>query len=576
MVVVWSAYSTNIETPPSSPANITTCRAASETSVYLEWKAVANAKTYDIEYTTKKEYFDGSDQTTTVSSIEFNHYEKTGLTSGERYFFRVRAVNEAGASTWSEITSVVIGKKPAPPTTWSSTTTAIVGEPLNLYWVHNSEDGSSETYADLEIYINGVKELIDPIKKSTDEELKDKTSYVTIDTTPYIEGTVIQWRVRTAGITNVYGDWSVQRTIDVYAPPTLTLGLIDTNDDPIEVLTSFPMYVSALAGPNTQRPIGYYVTVTSEEIYETTDNLGNVKMVNKGDAVYSKHFDISDPLMIELSAQNIDLENNIHYTVTVTAAMNSGLTVKKSAEFRVAWTDVRYDPNAEIAVDTERLVTYIRPYCVDENGRLVEDVSLSVYRREFDGGFTELMTGLDNTTKTFITDPHPALDYARYRVVAITNSTGAVSYYDLPGVPIGETAIVIQWGEDWTNFNILNEDPLEQPPWAGSIVKLPYNIDISDKQDPDVSFVEYIGRQHPVTYYGTQIGTASTWKASIDKNDTDTLYALRRLAVWMGNVYAREPSGSGYWANVKVSLGKAHRDLTIPVTLEVTRVEGGI
>ena len=54
----WSDYSSNATTIPSSPSKITTCRASSETSIYLEWTAVSSATTYEIEYTTKKEYFE--------------------------------------------------------------------------------------------------------------------------------------------------------------------------------------------------------------------------------------------------------------------------------------------------------------------------------------------------------------------------------------------------------------------------------------------------------------------------------------------------------------------------------------
>jgi hypothetical protein len=43
----------------------------------------------------------------------------------------------------------------------------------------------------------------------------------------------------------------------------------------------------------------------------------------------------------------------------------------------------------------------------------------------------------------------------------------------------------------------------------------------------------------------------------------------------MGNIYVREPSGVGYRAQVKVSFGRKHRDLTIPVTFTITRVEEG-
>ena len=107
-------------------------------------------------------------------------------------------------------------------------------------------------------------------------------------------------------------------------------------------------------------------------------------------------------------------------------------------------------------------------------------------------------------------------------------------------------------------------------------MKLLYNIDVSDNNSPDVSLVNYIGRKYPVTYYGTQIGSTSTWNVAIEKSDTETLYALRRLQVWMGDCYVREPSGSGYWANITVTFSQKHKELTIPVTLNITRVEGGV
>lgn len=299
-------------------------------------------------------------------------------------------------------------------------------------------------------------------------------------------------------------------------------------------------------------------------------------MVGQGEEVYSKFFDTSEDLLVEMSANNVDLENNISYKVSCTVSMNSGLTAESSSEFTVAWTDEEYEPNIEIGFNEDDISTYIRPFCKDAEGNLIEGIILSVYRREFDGEFTELATNIDNLSNTYITDPHPALDYARYRVIAMSSSTGAVSYNDIPGYPIGEKSLVIQWDEQWTSFDISNEiDGSSQVPWSGSLLKLPYNVDVSDSYSPDVELVEYIGRKHPVSYYGTQRGTTQTFNTEIDKTDEETLYALRRLSIWMGNVYVREPSGSGYWANVTVSFSQKHRELTIPVTLSVTRVEGG-
>lgn len=572
----WSEYSDNYGTIPSPSEGIIAIKALSKTSVSIDWENVKNAKTYEIQYTTDKRYFDSSSEVenTTVDSV-VGHAEITGLEPGNEYFFRVRSANDKGESDWTSIKSIILGEKPSAPTTWSSTTTVIVGEPLNLYWVHNSVDGSSQTQASLELDIDGITYNY-TINNSTDEDEKDKTSVYEIDTSKYTEGTKILWRVMTRGITEDYSEWSVQRTVDVYAPPTLSLVVNNSDGDAIDTLTSFPCYVSATMGPSTQSPIGCHIAVVAEEGYETVDSVGNVKMVKAGESVYSKHFDVStNPMIIELSANSIDLQNNITYTVRGTASMNSGLTAESTYSFTVAWTDNEYEPNAEIGYDKETFSTFIRPYCENEYREPLKNVTLSVYRREFDGTFTELATGLDNEKGTFIVDPHPSLDFARYRVVATTINTGAISYSDIPGYPIDEKAVIIQWDAEWTDFEVSEEDESEKPAWSGSLLRLPYNIDVSENNSSDVSLVKYIGRQHPVTYYGTQLGVSSTWNVVIPKSDKETLYALRRLSVWMGDVYVREPSGLGYWANVSLSFNQTHRDPSIPVTINVTRVDGG-
>lgn len=576
----WTDFTSPAETIPSAPGSITTIRGASSTSIYLEWTAVNSAKTYELEYTTNVNYFDGSNETTSVTGIEFNHYTVTGLESGDEYFFRVRAVNDQGESGWTGIKSVVIGKAPAAPTTWSSATTVITGQTLNLYWVHNAQDGSKETYAEVEITINDGPPQTYTIENPTadDDEAEEKTKYYTVNTSTYTEGTTLKWRVRTAGITKQYGEWSIMRTVDIYAPPTLTLSLTDQNGDAITTLTSFPMFVNGLAGPNTQEPIGYHLSIIADTGYQTVDSIGQTKIVNAGDEVYSEYIDTNDALLVELSASNIDLENNVSYTVSVRVSMNSGLTADAETSFTVSWTDTEIPLDAEVAIDPETYVAYVTPYSQDpETGEFTEGYRLAVYRREFDGTFKEIASGLDSALYTVVTDPHPALDYARYRVVAIANDTGAVSYYDVPGYPMPEEApIIIQWDEEWSDFEITDIDERAQPVWNGSMLTLPYNIDVNDNNVPDVALVNYIGRTYPVSYYGTSIDSSSSWSTEIPADDVDTIYQLRRLAIWQGDCYVREPSGSGYWANVNVSFTKTHQELTIPVTLDITRVEGGI
>lgn len=628
----WSNYSSESSTKPSAPRGITTCRASSKTSVFLAWDKVETAETYEIEYTTKKEYFEGSNATSKLETPT-TQYDVTGLDMGERYFFRVRARNPKGDSAWTQPVSVVIGTKPEAPTTWSSTTTAVSGEELKLYWVHNSEDGSNERLAELEIFYDDRK--VSPVVENENPEENNKTGEYDINTSILSEGSVIKWKVRTAGITLEYGDWSAQRTVNVYAPPTLSIELLDNEGESLSVLKSFPFYIKGSAGPKTQTPISFHASIIAKDSYSTIDEVGNVKNVVAGDEVYSGFHDISKEIMIEFMPGMVDLQNGVEYEVICTVAMDSGLSAQSTNTFSVSWIDEKFHPNAEILFDENSCSTLIRPFCeyypdvyyqveyqneqyirteitldqkiegisVDNafttegdivyagyyNGVLthfcirvsevavpIPDITLSVYRREYNGKFTEIGTNLENESNTFVTDPHPALDYARYRIIAVSNLTGSVSFIDLPGYKINHKAVIIQWNENWTNFDSNESDFQSRPAWSGSMLKLPYNIDVSDSNDNDVTMVNYIGREHPVSYYGTHVGMKSTWNVAIPKSDIDTLYALRRLSVWMGDVYVREPSGSGYWANISISFNQTHKEMIIPLTINITRVEGGV
>lgn len=646
----WSDYSANYKSSPAAPTKITKIQLDSKQSVYLEWTESKTATSYEIQYTTNKDYFDASDQVQSKKTeSDLPKYTIVGLEPGEEYFFRVRAFIDDIESDWSEISSVVVGKKPDAPTTWSSTTTAVVGEDIILYWTHNSEDGSKQTAARLQLDINGAESTYDlvgsvsndvikyvPLTEEELEQGKNNSCRVIVSK----EGAKIKWRVSTKGIHDEYSPYSIWRTIDVYAKPTMSIGVTNKSGTMIDKVNAFPFYISGQATPNNQSPIGYHMVITSDEVYETLDNVGREKIVNAGEEVYSKYFDVFEEwesphnLLIELTPGSIDLANNISYTVTCTVTMNSGLSATGSTDFSVAWTETDHDPNAEISVDEETFTAYIRPYCeetsvtryevalrsgnvytrgetrltnvwgeelpgvmtttgeqvfagVDANGTDIyfceveertdiTNVMLAVYRREFDGSFVEIASGLDAVNRTTITDPHPSLDMARYRIVATSKDTGAITFYDVPGYPVGGIAAIIQWDEEWTRFDHNESDEMEQPAWAGSMLKLPYNIDVSDSANPDVALIEYIGREHPVGYYGTQVGQTSNWNMEIEKADKETLYALRRLQRWMGNVYVREPSGSGYWANVTVSFSQKHCEVTIPVTLNIVRVEGGV
>lgn len=345
-------------------------------------------------------------------------------------------------------------------------------------------------------------------------------------------------------------------------------------------------------------------------------------LIINGDKKYPYYYpyynEPTEELYIKLTCSDLNLEYGIDYIIRCSMVMNSGLIANAEYNFTTVFSEMAYKPNATITIDKNNISALIKPECTyskpiyegyfkenkfyrdlecteeiagnedylfydiltdnyyayklsnnstdiyeyKEIPNPINDAILSIYRKENDGTFTEIDSNIQNDFGIEIVDPHPSLNYASYRIIAESQTTGLISYNDISPINISEKSIVIQWNDENYSTNNIT-------------LKIPYNIDVSNSYSPDVSLVEYIGRKHPVSYYGTHLGESMSWKVEIPKYDIETLNLVRRLAVWMGDVYVREPSGVGYWANITVSFNQNHCDVTIPISFNISRVEGG-
>lgn len=708
----WSDYSDSVQTRPTSPTDFTS-KITSATSARLSWTIPNNAKKFTLHRAATLDELETQSGPTFVSaSIGDDTFTPSSYIvndiSGVLYF-RICAINSDGRnSDWSHTIIVRVGTKPSAPTTWSLVSTASIGESINLYWVHNSEDGSKQQKANLELMTPGktwsdlitqartnnrLYECVSPLRyvvvffedlsyrgtpkgfyydldteitlvsgeiyivkcrflagtsdeyvsyirfsapgngrlnhlywstdlishnlsdlyieygdgesaniipiefnptKSTmnleienkkDEygEWSDETSVYELATTEYADSDEILWRVQTMGATGEYGDWSIQRSVKVYSKPSLSINILDgQNGNQIdfeseEAVTQFPVYVRCSTLPTTQRPISYSLSITAKEAYTTTDGVSTI-YVNEGDEVYSGFFDVNDnPLDITLSVSDVDFENGITYTIAGTVVLDSGLTATYTDDFMVNIEDESLEISGTVDYDADEHFATITAQCTEEDTDvLASNVTLAVYRRTANGKFVLIQSDIANDGVTAITDPHPTLDYTRYRVVATSTTTGAVTAYDITPEPTGETSIVIQWDEIWNSYDESDLD--DDTPVYQSVGKvlLPYNISTTENTSIDITSANYIGRERVVTYYGTQLGESQSWTCEIPRDDEETLYLLRRLMVYPGNVYVRDPSGNGFWASVKVSFNRKYNSPVVSITLNVTPVEGGI
>ena len=650
----WSNYSSDIASAPPPLDTPPVIRATNDNTVEISWEAptVGVIKSYTIEYAKKQSYFDAAPSQVQSQDIQTGTTAILENLDASEWFFRICSVNDAGQSDWVYAEPITLGSVPTAPTTWSSRTSATIGEEIYLYWTHNCADESAESSAVVNLTVNGIGPIeyiveppedgsasyfkIESVAAAEFSETVDYTAgqYVTYEGAVYqfdtdhsagawddsqmvdVTGAVIanestiEWKVQTAGVLTewdeyeedympVYGDWSTQRIVKVYSPPSLQISIgsqvdwewdtFNFNEDniyntgdsmigfPNNEVTAFPILISLNAYPVTQTPTAYVMSVISNNSYEEIDSTGTTRRINIGQEIFKKYYNTQQRNFTTiLTPDIIDLENGSSYTINVTVSMDSGLTAEVSETFSVAWQDEDYILNAETSIDTDALIAYIRPYAMDDNEAYPANVRLSVFRRQFDGSFVKIGEKLSNLERPVVVDPHPTLDYARYRIVAQSTVTGAITYYDLPAIPIKDTSIVLQWDEEWSSYTESNADGFSEQPWTGSMLKLPYNVKVADSNQIDIEPVEYIGRRHPVSYYGTQVGQKMTLSSDVDKANKETIYALRRLAAYMGDVYVREPNGAGYWAHVSVSMSIDYDAMIVPVSIDVTRVEGGV
>ena len=572
----WSDYSSEEGTQPKAVEGDLAVKATSSTQVKLTWTKVSGATGYEIEYTKNKSYFGKSSSEVQSDSLESTATTRyiSGLETGTTWYFRIRATNDKGNSTWSTIAECVLGATPTAPTTWTYTSTATIGETVVLNWTHNSSDGSDQAGAEVEYQINNGDKSTETITGTTAKySLK-----LTAD--KFNDGDVVKWRVRTKGITDKFSSWSTQRQFTVYSVPAVTITLNQLGG----TVYNYPLKIDIEAVVSSQKATSIDMRIVSLESYEGfVDGTGTPAMITTGTELFYHLYEPEDNLVqTELGPGDCRLEYGKTYRIQVTAAFDSGLTAENSYDFVLGYLLYEdYDVYATVAIDNGSLIAYITPSCTnvgsgEESGPEAENVTMSVYRREYNGDLVLVADNIPGGGNTTIVDPHPALDYARYRIVASDNDNGRITYTDLPDVEIGYGSIIIQWEEAWKYFDF---DPMEQPDeptWSGSMLDLPYDIDISIDSDPEVSLVEYIGREHPVSYYGTQKGETARWSCNIPKTDKETLYQIRRLQAYAGDVYVREPSGIGYWANVTVTYSISHKDTVVPVTFSIKRVEGGI
>ncbi len=210
---VWSFTTQSGAVPPSTPVLVSPSNGSTgePTSIVLGWNAASNATKYWLQVATDQAFSSivYGDSTITSTSEQVNY-----LSASTNYYWRVMAMNQAGASGWSSI--------------WSFTTASAQVVPPSTPTLVSPANGASGQSTTLELSWDSVSNTGHyNIQVATDQSFSNIvfSNYTTVGTSVQVSGlslnTVYYWHVsasNTGGQSSWSGTWDFT-TASTSLPP---------------------------------------------------------------------------------------------------------------------------------------------------------------------------------------------------------------------------------------------------------------------------------------------------------------------------------------------------------------------
>ncbi|WP_302384752.1 hypothetical protein [uncultured Adlercreutzia sp.] len=573
----WTYWSGTVKTKPARASGVS-AKATADGCAAVTWAAAAGADWYEVAYANSPKAFSLSSGYKTLSTKDRPSPAARTVTFddldvGKSWFFWVRGCNDSGDGDWSAASPEIrLGTAPTAPSVWADSYACIRGEAATVRWQHNATDGSDQRKAEVWYSTGGAFQKID---------VPGATSEAAVPTGAVPDGGLARVYVRTYGIADAASPSSETIAIGVWERPACA---VQVNPE----IGSYPVAVAVETDAGSQTCVEMSLRIVAAEDGPATAPDGTERQVRAGDEVWSATLAApQNPLDIALTPGDVALSDGGSYELRAVCAMSSGLSCEAAAEFSCDFADLgifvqgailphgrwgcEVVPSAYVVPEVDTTPAWGRP--VESDAVAAPDVLLSVYRCESDGSMTKLLEGAPNDGTYSLVDPHAPLGRQTYRIVATSVETGAIAYDDVSDSVVAERCLLIQWEADPSVRPWADGDPESPSDGATRTLWLPYGTEVSDDNDKDVELVAYLDRDHPVAYYGTQLGQTSRWNCRFPQDDEDTLELLRELAAYRGDVYVRDILGAGYWASAKPSWEAGDGKRVVEVSIDVTRTD---
>lgn len=246
----------------------------------------------------------------------------------------------------------------------------------------------------------------------------------------------------------------------------------------------------------------------------------------------------------------------------IVATVQDGLGQKDSVTlpFEVHWAHQAEEPSAEIEIDEEDLIAFIKP--IAPANADPEDVA-DIYRLSADK--PELIVEGAIFGETYV-DPYPALgDMGGHRIVTRTKNGDYITE---------ENQIAMIDSPELGVNPIENEDLLNIIDFEGRQIRFYWETNYSNTWAKDFQETQYLGGSIEGDWNPAVSRSGTLSSKAITVLDQDMLKDVRRLADYPGICHVRTADGSSYAADVQVSEDYAddEQGMVTNYSLSITKV----
>jgi hypothetical protein len=526
----------------------------------IPWQAATGAELSWSDHEDAWESTDGP-QTYEIESADITAWNIGGLTAGKRWYVRVRLIKEDDNKTrfsgYSETQSIDLSSAPVVPVMSLSAAVIRADGEVTASWSFVSTDGSSQVAATIAQVINGTYRTL--VNVSTAQR-----AVISAERAGWTTGESYELSVCVTSESGRRSGWSAPVAVHVADPITASISqssLVEQTltEDGVErtvmSLTEMPLTVTVIGaglGGVTrlviERAETYRITRPDERDFNGYDGETIAIYTQTGEAA--------------ITIDNDDLigalDDGAKYRLIATVQDGIGQHAEVEQEFEVHWSHQAVIPEATVVIDQTNMIAKLTP--IKPTGAADTDMC-DIYRLSV--GRPELIYPDAVFGQTYV-DPYPTIGpNGGHRFVTRTANGDFIT-------ADAELA--------WTDMTEADGDIVESDSniinFGYGRVELAYNVDLSNTWKKDFTETKYLGGSVQGDW-NPAVSRSGTLSAVVLADDTDTIEAFRRLAVYAGICHVRTKDGSSYAADVQVAESyaqdTAHKIAAFDLT--ITRVD---